>query len=312
MRIFSSHRKKLEPRRRFGTRNFRNKIKLAANYKRAFNVSPTFFKSWKFWKFFSSAIIVVLFYFLVISSSLLITNISVEGNLTVPTQTIVDAVNQTGSNRLFLIKKNNYFLMTQGRVNAMATRAIPEIKYITSRRIWPNRIELAIHERTLGFVIQSANQYFLVDDEGTIVKQIDPLALPKNLLVAQDQLTETFASGESLNAKLAPFVLSIAKLWPTKITTPITLVKFPGKASAEAEFVSGDGWSVFFDTSRPATIQLANLSAILNKVVSAKDRGKLAYIDLRLTTWAYYCFRATPCSQTPQQEMAGATTDVKK
>jgi cell division septal protein FtsQ len=309
MRIFSSHRKKLEPRRRFGTRNFQDKIKSAANYKRAFNVNPTFFKSWKFWKFVVGGAIAILFYFLVISSSLLITHISVTGNQTVPTQTIINAVNQAGNNRFFLIKKDNYFLMTQGRVNTMVTRVIPEIKYITSNRTWPNQIHLTIHERTLGFAIQSANQYFLVDDEGTIFKQIES---PMNLLLVQDQLTEDFATGELLNAKLAPFVVSMSKLWPSKITTPVSLVKFPGKASTEAEFVSSEGWSVIFDTSRPAANSLANLTAILNKIIPARDRSRLAYIDLRLTTWAYYCFKATPCSQTPQQETAGATTDVKK
>lgn len=306
MRIFSSHRKKLEPRRRFGGRSFRDKIKSAANYKRTFN--PKWFSgSFAILKVLGVVIILVIFYYLFISPRLLVTNIAVAGNQTVSSQQIIDALNQADSSRIFLIKKNNYFLMTSGRVNNMITKAIPEIKDAASQRTWPDKISITVRERNPGFVIQSSGQYFLVDDEGVVVKQVQD---PKNFLVAIDQIIEDFASSEALPTKLAPFVVSMAKLWPTKITTPIATVKFSGKTSTDSEFVSTEGWSVFFDTTRSAVSQLSSLNAILGKVVAGKDRGKLAYIDLRLSKWAYYCFKATPCSQTPQQDTAGATTNA--
>jgi hypothetical protein len=81
---------------------------------------------------------------------------------------------------------------------------------------------------------------------------------------------------------------------------------------------------VFFSTDRPVTNQLSNLSILLAKQIAAGDRARLAYIDLRLSKWAYYCFKATPCQQTDQSQLpetAGATkvntveptnTDVNK
>jgi hypothetical protein len=66
-----------------------------------------------------------------------------------------------------------------------------------------------------------------------------------------------------------------------------------------------------FDTTRSVITQLNDLSVLLNKQIAAKDRARLAYIDLRLAKWAYYCFKATPCHQEviePAETTAGAST----
>src|SRR4029077_18786738 len=87
---------------------------------------------------------------------------------------------------------------------------------------------------------------------------------------------------------------------PEKMTIPLALAKIPGRGATEVEFVSSEGWSALFSTDRPVTNQLNNLSVLLNKQITASNRGKLAYVDLRLAKWAYYCYKATPCQQTDQ------------
>lgn len=297
MKIFSSHRRKLEPKRRFGSREFKNKVKSAANYKRVFSggLSGTL----KFWKYFGIAVALVIFYYLAISSRFVIADITVSGNHDVSTQEIEDAIASAGRARIFLIKKNNFFIMTQGSANNILTHALPNIKEITNyKRIWPNKVQITVKERTPGFVIVSNAKNFLIDDEGTVVSPIDD---PRNLLIVQDQLVEDFASGELLpNTKLAPFVIAMARQWPSKVSSPVSLVKFPGKASNDVQFDTSEGWSVLFSTDRSVAAQLNDLAVILNKEIAAKDRARLAYIDLRLTKWAYYCFKATPCQQQAQ------------
>lgn len=307
MKIFSSHRRKLQPSRRFGGRVFKSKVKSAANYKRAWQAGSS--SGWQkisrwfgrsnlaFWRNTGFAVLLVLFYFLVWSHHFVVSNISVIGNQAISTQQVIDAITQAGDSRLFLIKKNDYFLLTQGRVNHLLTQAIPEIKYVTSKRRWPNQIAITVHERIPGFVIASNGHYFLVDEEGVVVK---PIGTPGTLVVAQDQLIEDFASNETLGNKLAPFILSMIKSWSAKVSTPIANVKFPGKASSDVEFGTTAGWSVIFDTNRSVVSELDNLALLLNKQISVKDQTRLSYIDLRLTKWAYYCFKASPCSQVPQ------------
>jgi hypothetical protein len=311
MKIFSTHRRKLEPKRRFGGRDFKNKIKTAANYKRTFNPNPTkwyegfsgwFSGNYALWRNLGVGAVLLILYFMVFSSHLAVANVEVKGNQAISREAIIAAVQGMGDSRVMLIKKNNYFLMTEGRVNSALTRIIPEIKEVRTNRSWPNKISVEVVERNPGFVIESDQNYFLVDDEGTIVKEVEGAS---NMLLAQDQLAEEYEPGEVLNTKLAPFVISMNKQWPGKVNSPIVLVKFPGKASTDVEFATQAGWSVLFDTGRSVASQLNNLALILNKQISAKDQAKLAYIDLRLVKWAYYCFKESPCQQEPAPDQEG-------
>ncbi len=301
MNIVSPYRRKLEPKRRFGGRDFRTKVKSAANYKRMFNIAPTGWqnKFWamigltsKIWRWTLGLILAVAFYYLFISSYFLVTDIQVTGNQQIATETIQDAIKQGTDSRKFLMKSSHFFLMTEGRVNAVLTSQLPNIKRISKfSRTWPNKIAIEVQERVPGFVIKSDNNYFLVDEDGTV---IDQLADPGSFLVAEDQARENFARGEMLpNPKLATFLVSMIRQWDTKVNTPITLVKFPGKAGNDLQFVTKEGWSVMFDTNRPVAVQLTNLTVLLTKEIGAR-RGQLAYIDLRLSK-AYYCFKLSPC-----------------
>ncbi len=316
MKIFSKHRRKLEPSRRFGGRAFQTKIKEAQNYKRIFH-APTGNRMEKFWRSigFTSKLwrrlgilgVIIIFYFLVISQQFIISDFQITGNAQVQSQTIEDTLNQEAGKRIFLIKKSNFFLLSKGRVNEILTSKIPTIKEVTDYdRQWPKTAKITIKERTPGFALKSNNNYFLIDDEGTVVK---PLDNPGNLLVVEDSLVEDFGSGEAFpNPKMAPFILSMNRAWPAKFNTGIVSVMFPGKASNDVQFNSTEGWSVMFDINRSVALQLTNLNILLSQQIAAKDRPNLAYIDLRSAKWAYYCFKGTACEQKAQnEELTGET-----
>jgi hypothetical protein len=146
-------------------------------------------------------------------------------------------------------------------------------------------------------VLKSLDQYYLIDDEGIVVKTT---ADSQNLLVVEDTVEESFATGEALpNPKLAPFIISTNQSWSGKLTSSITGVKFPGKASNEVHFTSSEGWIVFFDINRSAISQLTSLALILNREIPAQNRTRLAYIDLRLSQRAYYCYNESACVEQP-------------
>ena len=314
MKIFSANRKKLEPSRRFGGREFQGKVKAAQNYKRVFSGQQLSLmdKFWnliglrsKFWRWLGLVVVLVLFYFFVMSSQLALADIHVSGNTQVSTQQIQDVINQYSNSRVMLIKRGNFFLMTRGKMNQMLTDKIPNIKEISEfHKIWSNKLEITVKERTPGFAILSNSRYFLVDDEGVVVKSLDN---PGDLLVVQDSVVEDFATGETLNnSKMAPFIISMSRSWPSKFSTNISMVKFPGRGSNEVEFTSSEGWRVFFDINRSASAELTNLTVIINKSVPANDRARLAYIDLRLSTRAYFCFKNSACVQQPQEDIPNA------
>jgi hypothetical protein len=131
---------------------------------------------------------------------------------------------------------------------------------------------------------------------------VKPVEDAGSLPLVEDTVEESFATGEALpNAKLAPFILSVYQAWPDKLPSSISLVKFPGKASNEVHFASSEGWIVYFDINRSAVSQLDSLTLILNSQIPIQSRSRLAYIDLRLSKTAYYCYKESPCIAKPQE-----------
>lgn len=309
MKVFSKHRRKIEPYRRYGSRDFRDRVAKAKDYKRTFD--PNRKHLWKKLlayfglnkKLLRYAWVLgaaVILYFIVISPYFLVSEYSISGNRDVKTGQITEALDSLNHSRLFLIPKNSLFLLSEGRVNSYLSKIIPDIKEVRNiNRGWPNKIKFEVIERSPGFILSSNGRNYLVDEAGVVVKESDN---EKNLPVLTDQVAENFSPGQILsNSKLAPFVITMARQWPEKISSPLSSIKVPGVAATTAQFTSQEGWSAVFDTNRPVTGQLASLVLILNKQIPVKDRHNLAYIDLSLEKWAYYCYINTPCSAEPQQ-----------
>jgi cell division septal protein FtsQ len=318
MRIFSKHRKQFESGRRFSSPEFRDKIRQAQNYRRTIDYKihrgpiSRFFDLIGLGSFFAKfvilAVIVAVGYFLFISDYFLITSIAVAGNQQIASEQVSKSLLNESNSKLFFIPKNHFILMTRDRANEMLTEKYPLIKEIEQYdRHLPNTLSVKIKERYPGFVLQSNNKQFLVDEEGYIVEE-NPVS--SSLLVLTDQANDDFAVGEMLSPKLTTFIISIQKSWPSKITSKIASVKIPIKASTEVVFTTNEGWSVFFDINRSVQVQINSLALLVNKQV-ASQRSKLAYIDLRLSKWAYICYKNTPCFQQPQLESSVSGVEVE-
>ncbi len=308
--MFFSKQPRLDPRRRFGSRSFRNKIRDASRYRRVSKPIDLHRKSRmmvilgfrsKAYRVLWVSVIGVIAYFFVFSDYMVIDQVSVSGTNRVDANAVKTLVSDLGSERTFLIPQSNFFLLTQNRLikNLQATQ--PYVKTIAKyKRSWPNKVEVEITERDPGFILESNARRYLVDDEGVVVTD-NPQET--NLPVVKDQIEENFDIGKQMdNSKLVAFIISMNKLWSSKMSVPIKEIKIPGKASAEVQIVSAEDWGVFFDVSRPVSSQLNSLALILSREIPIAKRLTLAYIDLRLRERAYYCYKDSPC-------VAGAVTD---
>lgn len=65
------------------------------------------------------------------------------------------------------------------------------------------------------------------------------------------------------------------------------------------QFVSSEGWEVFFDINRAVDSQLSNLNLIITRQVPAKNRLELAYIDMRVDKSVYLCYKSSACVEQP-------------
>lgn len=303
MKIFSNHRRKLDPHRRYGSKEFKNKLWAAKNYKR--EASRSFFAKTGLSQVGVAAgvlLVGVIFYFLVLSPYFLVTQVTVAGNSQVQTDQIRELLTKS-DRRFMLVPQNSLFLLGSGKVSDLIRTNYPLVREVKSKRGWPNRIAVEIAERAPALNFSVNGKHYLVDDHGFVVGELENQG---SQLLVTDQVEEEVYVGETLDGKLVPFIISMQKLWATKFPgNKIVEVRIPGKGSAEASFVTSEGWSALFSTDRPGTNQLSNLVLLLNKQIPAAERPKLAYIDLRLAKWAYYCFKSTPCQQT-ETETAGS------
>jgi cell division septal protein FtsQ len=298
----------MEPSRRFGGKEFQNKIKKAQDYKRVFDprnrglIAIWLHKLHLDSKLVTWPILIVLafgFYYTYISDYFLVNDVLVSGTHDVNAQVVKDAIKITGQERSFFIPKNHLIFLFKSKAEQLVTAQAPLVKEIGKyKRVWPNKVELEVIERKAGFAFAANGKQFLIDEEGVVVSELSDT---KGLLIVSDQVAENVIPGETLNnTKLVVFILSAKKQWDNKINTGIGEVKVPGKAALQAQFVSQEGWGVFLDITRPVETQLANLALILNRQIPAKNRLKLAYIDLRFDKWAYYCYKESPCEAQPQ------------
>jgi cell division septal protein FtsQ len=308
MKIFSKHRKKLEPSRRYGSREFKEKLTVAKNYKRAFGPQKGFVTAFfaktglsQIGTYVAVLVVGVIFYFLVISPYFLITQVAVAGNKQVPTTTIKEEVSKLSEKRFLLVPQNSFFVLNQNRLGNLFTKNVPMVSEVKATRHWPNKITIEVKERNPALVLVVGSKNYLIDDSGFVIGEVQQNA-PQLKIV--DSVEEEIKISSSIDGKIIPFIISMEKQWPAKMNISIKNVKIPGKAASEVEFVSAEGWSVFFSTDRPVTNQLNNLTLLLNKQVTGANRARLAYIDLRLAKWAYYCFKSTPCQQTDQDSLA--------
>ncbi|MBI4049669.1 MAG: FtsQ-type POTRA domain-containing protein [Candidatus Doudnabacteria bacterium] len=282
------------------------RLKEASSYKRAFGPSRVNFfhrlllpsLSSRKIKVLGSLVVLIALYYLVISDKLLISEAVLSGNSQVTQEAVNGVLDTNSNNRVFFVKKNHYFLMTHGRLNKLLTSSIPEVREVVKvNRKWPDKIEIEITERNPGFVLAVKDRKFLVDEEGVVLKQLNADENKELFEVIDQSQDDEMVVGEVLsNPKLVAFILSMYRAWPGKMEPEITSVKISSKTTYETQFGTDSGWTVFFDINRSVSTQLNSLSLVLNKHITPKDKGRLAYIDMRSEKWIYYCFKNSPCS----------------
>jgi cell division septal protein FtsQ len=238
-------------------------------------------------------------YFLFFSNYFLVNDIAVSGSERVSADAIRGSLREYMSGKTVFVPNNHFIFLTKSGAEESLFEDQPLIREISRfKKIWPNKIEVEVVERTPGFALNVDGKNFLVDEEGVVVRELADTA---GLIQVFDQVSEPVEVGERLNnTKLVAFTISAIKAWPGKIKTEVKEVRIPGKASTQVQFVSQEGWAVFFDVSRPAERQLSNLALIISRQIPAQRRLDLAYIDLRFEKWAYYCYKNQPC-QAQQQ-----------
>lgn len=202
--------------------------------------------------------------------------------------------------QIFLIPSNHILIFSQKRFLAALQKELPEIRRLSSfKRLFPDKVRVALEKREPLYVWQSGENYYLLDQDGVVFQKItnyQPAAFTQTLI--SDRTRREVKVGEELPIQtILHFVQETQRLWE-KFVPQTSLVSFsvPGIKSLDIFAKTAIGFEVYFDLERKAETELKNLNLVLAQEIKAETYSGLSYIDLRLPTMVYYCYQDAPCA----------------
>lgn len=293
---------------RFRRPEFQEKLARARRFKRRISTQP----EGKSGRFFvrlnlrskllrSSGIIffLVVIYFLTLSKVFLVTQAEIQ-TPGISDAGIKEVFKKMEQERIYLVPSNHILILTKSKLLSALQAELPEIRQITSfQRIFPDKVKIALERREPLYVWGSSANYYLLDQDGVVFQKISnysPTAYPETLI--RDRTSQTVRVGEELPInKLLQFIRETLEQWPKIIReTEIASFSTPGTRSFDVFAKTAIGFEVYFDLERSVKVQLENLELVLHQEIKPETYNGLSYIDLRLPTTAYYCYKDAPCA----------------
>ena len=194
---------------------------------------------------------------------------------------------------LWLLKRNNFFLVDLKGLEEMVLSQYPQVKEAEIKRSPPDQLSLTLKERTAFALwqISASGQLFLVDGSGVLFEELATSAdaLDSGLLFfvfegggKRDILEEVISP-----AKLQQIV-EVNRYFSE--TLKIEVESFILDAREKLDVKTSEGWQALLAFSEELDLSLTKLSLLLEREIPPEKRKNLEYIDLRFSK-AYYRYR---------------------
>lgn len=297
-----------QKRSRFRRPEFQKKLQYARSFQR--KAEPVLAGFWPralktlglgsiFARSFSLAVVLALVYFFTLSPVFLVKKIDLQTEGLSQGQ-ITSVLDRMQKHRVYFIPSNDIFIMSQKRFFDALKSDFPQIRRLTAfRRIFPDRIQLGVELRQPLYVWGTGQNFYFLDQDGVVFQQLadyNPTTYSQVLIA--DQAAEPVTVGEQMGIRPAlDFIAGLKAVWSREITqTNFVSFVLPGVASPDLIMKTGIGFEVLFDLSRSTDHQVAALNLLLNREIKPETYTGLSYIDLRLPSTAYYCYKDAPCA----------------
>lgn len=295
---------------RFRQHRFQQRIKNARAFHRDAHISPGAQLEYSraglglFGKFvivLITVLLVIAAYFLTISDYFLVREVQVSGSEQINSDTVSRWMNEAEKKRVLgLIPSNNWLLLTRSNIeNILLPKSSRILEISLSKRIWPNKLEITIKDRTPDMIWQSNTEYFYLSADSIAFEQISPdyATSTAQFLIITDITQQPVKEGDNLDASgILNFIHLARNEWSSHITSAIKEIRIPGRSSPDIYFASQNGWVVMFDLKSDPIKQIQNLQSLLTQEIPPEKEKNLSYIDLRLSNAAYYCYLDEPCA----------------
>lgn len=295
---------------RFRQTQFQERIRAARAFRRSPKIAPegranVSLNPFHFTGIWIAAVFIFLFgtvvYFVRFSPLLLVTDVRVSGNKQVSSEEIAQAITGSAGEYVYgMISRSHMLMMEESKLERVLLPRFPKILRVKRvKRILPHTVEVEVEERFPIAVIESGSRYFYVGQDGIVS---DPL--PDSYATSTDSYAlirsstpRQFTVGENINAPaLLEFMKISSELWQKYFSSPYRTILYEGSASPDIYVTTSAGWTAYFDLKNDPRLSLKNLHLVFSQQITAERESQLAYVDVRLPTMAYYCFRGEPCA----------------
>jgi len=229
-----------------------------------------------------------IFYLIFISGYLVINKIVVIGNKNILYKNIEESLNPILNRNI--LSKNILFFNSKEAVDKLSND-FREIKEIQIKKRLPSKIEIIIQERIPVLCWQTNKIFYLIDEEGLVLKELGDKNNSKLPLINDLSNQKINIDEKKLSISFIKFIQKLHNDFNPKTSLNIDTINIE-ETTFEIEVKTKEGFSVYLDTSRDLDIQLKNLVKILETV---KKEGKiinnLEYVDLRLRDKLFYKYK---------------------
>lgn len=252
-------------------------------------------------------------YFFILSDFYSITEIKVTGNQVVSTDDILEVTNNyLITNTLFFLKNRNIFIFNRNKL-AKNINDLVILEDIKIEKILPGTITINIKEKNAALKWITANNEYLLDNQGQIIKRYYKMdTAPIFLLNFTDNQKEpgqnTATSNDLLKIKnlgdqaanLGDFVLRETDLTliknliqAMKNQEHLKIIEFqvPNVYPQYISAIMADNWQIYLNFNDSLEMQLNRLQILIDQKIKKESLNKLEYIDLRLGESIYYKFK---------------------
>ncbi|MFH0969051.1 MAG: FtsQ-type POTRA domain-containing protein [Patescibacteria group bacterium] len=217
---------------------------------------------------------------------------------------------------LRLIPKNNLIIFPSNKAEREILNSFKKISSVEVKKVFPDRIEVAVVERKSLLIWCSAGPCYVIDENGYAYNNADfesEEIKQNNLLTIIDDSAKPVILGEKvLNKNYIDFVSDSGDELNKELGMKITgEYRTKSRIAEEIRIKAEEGFEIFFSTSLPMSGSMQTLKTFLEKEMAGKDKSKLEYIDLRAENKVYYKFKDGE-SQNNTETQQPAQQDNKK
>lgn len=232
-------------------------------------------------------IVSVIFYLCCLSPYFQIENIKISGDENIQPKIIQSEVRRQLGRKILSFTSDSIFLVNFSEIRDSILRKFPQIASIDFKKSFPSTILIKVKEREPVAIFSSGKEYFLIDKEGVIFRQIFNLNHQK-FLVIQKEVKNPMPGEKVIDQNDLSRILEIESKLKKNLSISLLGVSVASQDKLEAK--TTEGWEIYFNFHKDVDWQILKLKLALQKKITPEDRKKLNYIDLRFDDQVYYKF----------------------